>query len=143
VTPAEKLALAQRAYAAFSPLDIDAIIPLYHPECEWRMAPGREVFGADAFRGHEGLRAFVAFIGEASDSYAAEIDEARITPEGALLVSNTTHARSSGAARMELSARGWQALEFRDGLILSIVQFGGTPPGWAEAIPVLSPGPTP
>jgi hypothetical protein len=143
VTPAEKLALAQRAYAAFSPLDINAILPLYHPECEWRMAPGREVFGTDVFRGHDGLRAFVAFIDEATETYAAQIDEARLMPEGALLVSNTTYARSSGAAGMALSSRGWQALEFRDGLILSIVQFGETPPGWAEAKPVMSPSPTP
>ena len=38
MTPAEKLALAQRSYAAFNDgLDIDALLPLYHPECEWRM----------------------------------------------------------------------------------------------------------
>jgi ketosteroid isomerase-like protein len=38
MTPAEKLALCRRSYAAFNDgLDIDALLPLYHPECEWRM----------------------------------------------------------------------------------------------------------
>jgi hypothetical protein len=143
VTPAEKLALTKRAYAAFSPPDIASIILLYHPECEWRMAPGRAAFGTDAFHGHDGLREFVSFIDEAADSYAAEIDEVRITREGALLIHNTTHARSSGAAQLELSSKGWQAIEFRDGLILTITQSAGPPPGWDEAIPVASHGATP
>ena len=143
MTPAEKLALARRAYAAFSPPDIASITLLYNPECEWRMAPGRAAFGTDAFHGHDGLRELVSFIEEAADSYAAEIDEARITREGALLLCNTTHARSSGAAQLELSSKGWQAIEFRDGLILSITQFPGPPPGWDDAIPLPNPGATP
>jgi hypothetical protein len=136
VTPAEKLGLTQRCYAAFSPVDIEAIVPLFHPECEWRMAPGRAAFGADVFRGHAGLRELVAVIEEGAESYAAEIDEARITREGVLLLTNTTRARSRGAAHVELSSKGWQAIEFRDGLILSVGQFGGPPPGWDEAAPL-------
>jgi SnoaL-like domain len=135
VTPAEKLALAQRFYAAFSPLDIGAIIPLFHPECGWRMAPGRAVFGTDAYRGHAGLREFVSAIDEGAESYAAEIDQAKIRSDGALLLRNTTQARSRGT-HIELSSKGWQEIEFRDGLILSVAQFGEPPPGWDDATPI-------
>jgi SnoaL-like domain len=135
VTPAEKLALAERSYAAFSPLDIEAIIPLFHPECEWRMAPGRAVFGTDAYRGHDGLREFVSAIDEGAESYAAEINEAKIRPTGAVLLRNTTHARSRGT-HIELSSNGWHEVEFRDRLILSVAQFDGPPPGWDEATPI-------
>jgi hypothetical protein len=38
LTPAEKLALGQRSYAAFNAgPDIDALLSVWHPECEWRM----------------------------------------------------------------------------------------------------------
>lgn len=135
MTGAEKLALTQRSYAAFSPLDLEAIVPLYHPECEWRMGAGRAAFGTDAFHGHDGLRQFVSAIDEVAESYAAEIDEARISRAGTLLISNTTHARSRGT-HIELSSSGWQAIGFRDGLILQVVQYDGPPPGWAEATAV-------
>jgi hypothetical protein len=132
VTPAERLALAERSYAAFSPLDIEVIIQLFHPECEWRMAPGRAVFGSDAYRGHDGLREFVSAIDEGAESYAAEVDQAKIWIDGALLLRNTTRARSRGT-HIELSSKGWQEIEFRDGLILSVAQFDGPPHGWDEA----------
>jgi hypothetical protein len=135
MTPAEKLTLAQRSYAAFSPLDVKAIIPLFHPECEWRMAPGRGVFGTDAYCGHDGLREFVSAIDEGAESYAAEINEARITRQGVLLLSNTTQGRSR-ATHIELSSRGWQEIEFRDGLISSVAQFDGPPPRWDQATPI-------
>jgi hypothetical protein len=37
MTPAEMLALTERSFAAWSPPDIEAIIALYQPDCEWRM----------------------------------------------------------------------------------------------------------
>jgi hypothetical protein len=69
VTPTEKLALLQRSYAAFGAgLDIEALIPLYHPECEFRMGTTGAAFGTEVFRGHDGLRALVAAIDEASSA---------------------------------------------------------------------------
>jgi hypothetical protein len=135
VTPAEKLALAERSYLAFSPLDIEAIIPLFHPGCEWRMAPGRAVFGSEVYRGHDGLRELVCAVDEGAENYAAEIDEARIRSDGAVLLRNTTHARSRGT-HIELSSKGWQGIAFRDGLILSVAQFDGPPARWDEATPI-------
>jgi hypothetical protein len=50
IDPAEKLALCRRSYAAFSDrLDIDAVLLLYHPECEWRMGSMGAAFGTESF----------------------------------------------------------------------------------------------
>ncbi len=95
MTPAEKLALAQRSYAAFGRLDSDALIPLYHPECEWRMGSMGAAFGTEAFRGHDGLRELVAAVSEGVDSFEAVIDGARITSEWILQLFGHNNARSS------------------------------------------------
>jgi ketosteroid isomerase-like protein len=137
VTPAEKLAVAQRSYAAFSAgPDIEALIPLYHPECEWRMGPMGAAFGTESFRGHDGLRAWASAIDEGLDGFAAVIDEAGITPEGVVLLRGHGNARSRGT-HMELSMPAfWQQIEFRDDLIVSIVQYDESPPGWDGATPI-------
>ncbi len=53
LTPATKLALCQRSYTAFSHgPDVDALLALYHPECEWRLGSMGAAFGTEAFDGH-------------------------------------------------------------------------------------------
>jgi ketosteroid isomerase-like protein len=137
MTPAEKLALAQRSHAAFSGgMDIEALLNLWDPECEWRMGSMGAAAGTDAYRGHDGLREWVAALDEGFESFAVEIDEAKITSEGVLLVRGHSHGRSRGT-HMELSIPAyWQEIAFRDGLCLSVVQFDGPPPGWEEATPI-------
>jgi hypothetical protein len=55
LTPAEKLALGQRSYAAFNAgPDIDALLPFWHPQCEWRMGSMGAAFGTESVRGHDG-----------------------------------------------------------------------------------------
>lgn len=133
MTPAEKLALAERSYAAFSAgLDIEALIPLYHPECEWRLGHIGAALGTEAFCGRDGLRALVSALGEGFESYAAEIDEAKITREGVLLLRGHVDTRSRGT-HMDLSMEIWQEIEFRDGLAFNLVQFDRAPAGWDEA----------
>jgi ketosteroid isomerase-like protein len=136
VTPAEKLALAQRSYAAISAgLDVDALIPLYHPECEWRMGYISAAAGADAYRGHDGLRGWMSVLDEGFESFATEIDLARVTRDGTLVVRFDIQARSRGT-QMELSLKGWQLIKFRDGLILAVVQLDDQPPEWDKATPL-------
>jgi|SRR5580693_5410731 ketosteroid isomerase-like protein len=136
VTPDEKLALVQRSYEAFSAgLDIEALIPLYHPECEWRLGHIGAALGTEAFRGHDGLRALVSALGEGFESYEAEIDEAKISRQGVLLLRGHVHTRSRGT-HMELSMQMWQEIEFREGLAANLAQLTGPPPGWDEAAPI-------
>ncbi|HME04222.1 MAG TPA: nuclear transport factor 2 family protein [Solirubrobacteraceae bacterium] len=136
MTPAEKLALTQRSYAAFSPPDIEALIPLYHSGCEWRMGSMGAALGAEAFRGHDGLRELVAAVLEGADSWAAEIVEARIRRDGVLLIDYINRLQTSGYTHMELTYKGWQEIEVRDGLIASVAQFEHAPPGWDGATPL-------
>jgi ketosteroid isomerase-like protein len=137
LTPAEKLALGQRSYAAFNAgPDIDALLLVWHPECEWRMGPWGAVLGTESFRGHDGLRAWVAAIEEGWESMAVEVDEARITREGVVLARGHSRGRSRGT-HMELSIpRFWQRSTYRDGLIFSVEQFDEPPPEWDEATPI-------
>jgi ketosteroid isomerase-like protein len=135
MTPAEKLALAQRSYAAFSRLDSDALIPLYHPECEWRVGSMGAAFGTEAFRGHSELREFVTGISEGVDSYTTEIVEARVTREGVLRIAFVIHTQAS-YTKIDFAFKGWMELEFRDGLILSVTHFDEQPPGWDDATPL-------
>jgi ketosteroid isomerase-like protein len=131
LTPAEKLALGQRSYAAFSAgPDIDAVLAVWHPECEWRMGSMGAAFGAESFRGHDGLRAWVAAIDEGWENFAVEIDEARITGDGVVLARGHGRGRSRDT-HIELSIpRFWQRSTYREGLIFSVEQFDEPPTGW-------------
>ena len=134
MTTAEKLALCRRSYAAFSQgPNLDALLPLYHPECEWRLGSMGAALGTDAFRGHDGLRALVAALQDGMEVFEVEIDEARVTDEGDLVLRGHSRARFR-APDMELSSPPfWQQGAFRDGLILSVVQMDEPPSGWEEA----------
>ena len=136
MTPAEKFALAQRSYAAFSAgPDIEALIPLYPPECEWRMGYMAAAFGTNVFRGHDGLRELVTAAEEGFEDYSAERYEARITSDGALVTRSEIHVRSRGT-NIELGYPTFWGAEFRDGLILVSEILDGQPPEWDEATPL-------
>jgi ketosteroid isomerase-like protein len=136
VSPAEQLDLARRSYAAFSPPDLDALLPLYDPECEWRLGWMTGTSGTDTHRGHDGLRTFVKELEEASVEHVTEIDEARVTTDGRLLLEFTNRVRTSGAAKMELVLKGWQEGEFRDGRILTVIMLEKPPAEWDHATPI-------
>ncbi len=118
------------------------------PACwDGRDAGGRisvihSALGAEAFRGHDGLRELVAAVLEGADSWAAEIGEARIRRDGVLLIDYMNRLQTSGSIHMELTYKGWQEIEVRDGLIASVAQFEHAPPGWDGAT-LLSLGLTP
>ena len=134
MTPAEKLALCRRSYAAFSDgLDIDALLPLYHRDCEWRMGSMGAAFGTEAFRGHDGLRAWVAAIDEGLEGFVVQIDEARITSEGDLLLRGRTSAQARVTHAMLSIPSYWQEIGFRDGLVVRVIHFDEPPSGWDDA----------
>ncbi len=140
MTPEEKLRLARRSYAAFNDgLDIEALIPLYDPACEWTMSAALAVVSTASYTGHEGLRSLVQMVSEAVSSYRTEIVEARIAAEGKLLIKNHLSA-TSAVVGAEVSRDTGQEVEFRDGLILRVTDFDEPPPGWDTAEPLTLPG---
>jgi ketosteroid isomerase-like protein len=78
--------LCRRSYAAFRTLDIDALLPLYEPDCEWHVGHARAVVGTPTYRGHQGLRAYVRDIGSVYPDFSPEIDEIRTRADGALVL---------------------------------------------------------
>ena len=64
------------------------------------------------------------------------IDEARITLEGVLLLRKHSNGRTRGYHMDVSTPRGWQAIVFREGLCVTVVEFHAPPPGWDEATPV-------
>jgi hypothetical protein len=92
-------------------------------------------FGAEAARGHEGLRGWVAAINEGFEGFAVEIDEARVSggEDELLLLRGHVTARSRDT-HIELSMPTyWQEIGFRDGLIAMVVHLDDPPLGWDEA----------
>jgi ketosteroid isomerase-like protein len=133
MTPAAKLDLIRSSYSAFSPPDLDALLRLYHRECEWRMGWIAAATGTDVYREHSGLRDFVDVIAEAAASHVTELDQVRIRDDAVVLIEFTNRVRTGGATGMELTLQGWQEIDFRDGLILTVTQHEVPPPGWDEA----------
>jgi ketosteroid isomerase-like protein len=135
MTPAEMLTLTERSFAAWSPPDIQAIIALYQPDCEWRMGHMAAAFGPEVFRGHDGLREMVAAVEEGFERYDAERYETRITSDSASVTRGEIRVRSSGTG-IELPTPTFWRGEFRDHLILLSEILDGPPPGWDEATPI-------
>jgi hypothetical protein len=126
------LELARRSYAAFGALDADAIVALYDPHCEFELGRVGAAVGVDAFKGHKGLREFVAAIADGVDGYWTTIDEARVTLDRRLLLRGRAGGRSS-LLGMELAMESWQQLEFRGERILRVAQLEGQPQEWEAA----------
>ena len=92
-------------------------------------------FGTESFRGDDGIRALASALDEGFEGFAVEIDEAKISREGVLLLHGHIDTRSRGT-HMELSMQMWQEIEFREGLAANLAQLTGPPPGWDEAAPI-------
>jgi limonene-1,2-epoxide hydrolase len=138
MTSEEKLRVLLAGHAAFGERDVDGVIRIYAPDCEYVVAPSAEaMLGAGAV-GHEGLRAMLQVYFEAVSSLKLEILEARIDGEGVLLTRERA-SRVSAVVGVELSQGTWHATEFRDGLILRRTDFEEPPPGWDAAEPVALP----
>jgi hypothetical protein len=90
-------------------------------------------FGTESFRGHAGLRAWVAALDEGMEGLVVLIDEARITGEGVVLMRSHGHNRSRLTQMELLTPVFWQEIRFRDGLIYGVMQINEPPAGWEEA----------
>jgi ketosteroid isomerase-like protein len=60
--PIEDTSLLEASFAAFNRVDIDTLLELYTEDCVWDMTrfPGVGLAVSEVFRGHDGLRAFLA-----------------------------------------------------------------------------------
>jgi ketosteroid isomerase-like protein len=126
-----RLDLLRRSYAAFSASDPDAQVAVWHPDCEWDMGPN--VLSEAVFRGHDGLRSFIAETTSLADRVEAEILEVRGHGEDVLIRGVN---RFRAYERTVTNQPFGQVCEFRDGLIFRVTQTHDPPPGWEEATPI-------
>jgi ketosteroid isomerase-like protein len=116
----EKVERLRAFYAAVGRKDFDGIVQHLHPEVVIHPALGGELDFSDAYRGHEGMRAFMetAWTGFGT---AVEADEMVGAPDGRVLATERwlIRARDGVEAEIELT----DLYTFRDGLIIRIDGF--------------------
>ena len=132
MSPEEKLDLALRSYAAFSAgPDVEALLPLYDPACEWRF--GDMLLDTPAvFIGHAGLREMARWLEGWVSAFTVTIEEARIAADGRMLIKHRVDITSAVKAA-EISEVRWQEGEFTDCQILRVAELGEPPAGWTSA----------
>jgi ketosteroid isomerase-like protein len=129
-----RVQLVRDSYAAFHGLDVDALLPLYDPDCEWHTGTASAALGQATYRGHDGLRALVADLREVFPDWHPRILESRLREDGALLAHfNATSSGAMDGAGIDIT--GGQIVEFRNRCIVRVVQTDAEPPGWDTAEP--------
>ncbi len=125
--------LCRESYAIFQRLDAEAAVRLHDPDCEWDVGFAGAALGVTTYRGHAGVRKLIGDIGEVFPDWHPMIEELRLREDGALLVRSRVEATARDSQMpLEIPVMG-QVIEFRDRLILRVVQTSFPPPGWQEA----------
>ena len=71
--------------------DVEAMLAALHDDVE--LVPVRAVLDGSVYRGHEGLRQWLADMGEDWDEFRIDSDEVRALGDGRILVLGRFHAR--------------------------------------------------
>jgi len=119
----ENVDIVRQVYDAAARRDAAAVLALYDPDVELDNSPLQVVgWGADVYRGHDGLRSFFREWHEAWETIDYDFDDPIDAP-GEHVVSVVTpraRGRASGAAVESSLARVWTV---RDGTIVRVVWF--------------------
>jgi ketosteroid isomerase-like protein len=112
---ADNVDLVRRSFAAISAWDVEALLPLYHPDVEFLPMTGTRV-ESGGYHGHAGIRAYMA---EARDLWEVLKPEGEVFEDYGDCIIVAGHClvrgRSSGAESDPSCA--W-VLKIRDGLIV-------------------------
>jgi ketosteroid isomerase-like protein len=109
----ENIESIERAYAAMSRLDAEALVVLCDPDVEFRsrIASAEDV----TYQGHDGVRDYIASLAEAFEWVRTEALE--VVDEGdRAVVCNRFRARGR-VSGVEVEERFFQALRYRDGKV--------------------------
>lgn len=113
---ADNVDLVRRSFAAISAWDVEALLPLYHPDVEFLPMTGTRV-ESGGYHGHAGVRAYMA---EARDLWEVLQPEGEVFEDHGDYIIVAGHClvrgRTSGAESDPSCA--W-VLRMRDGLIVS------------------------
>jgi ketosteroid isomerase-like protein len=117
---AEKTRIARESYDAFNRQDLDALLVLYDPECEWHMSKYSGWPEKSVYRGHAGMTEFFETWHEPWGDFHLEIEEQiDMTGDRSFLIAHGRgHGHASGA-EVELPPLA-QIVAVRSGRILRV-----------------------
>lgn len=110
----ENADIVRRAFDAFARRDLTALMALTDPAIEFRAPTGRMAAGAEPYRGHDGLRAYLADVERLWRELRSEPDEYDEVGE---LVVCAGRVYAWGVGRVVDAPAGW-VWRLRDGLIV-------------------------
>lgn len=127
--PEEKLTLIRKSYEAFSRNDLEALILLYTPDCEWRMSNYAGWLEKPIYASRQELAEFFNIFVEPWEDFRVEIDETvDLSGDRSFVVG---HARGRGrlsGAEVDLPPLA-QIIDFRDGQILCVDNYSDVEAG--------------
>jgi ketosteroid isomerase-like protein len=106
-------ALIEAVYIAFGERDVEAVIALVHPECEFIAVTADHAGHREPYRGHDGVRRYFRDVAEVWDELRVVPGEFRMDGDS-ILVTGRVSARSP--ARIVAGSTGW-IWRVRDGLV--------------------------
>lgn len=107
--------IVRRAFDAFSRRDLTALLVLADPEVEFSPATARLAGRAEPYRGHEGLRTYLADVARIWQELRSEPDEF-LEVDGDVVVC-TGRVYAWGVGRVIDAPAGW-VWRLRDGLLI-------------------------
>jgi ketosteroid isomerase-like protein len=112
----ENVELVREGYAAIDRRDMHAFLELFHPDVEatsWVMQAEGTVY-----RGREGMRRFMEEIFSVFPDWRGEVQTAH--DFGDVVVAAVRVSGRAVESGISLEQTGWQAIEFRDGKVVSL-----------------------
>ncbi len=114
--PADTVALLEAIYAAFARRDLATLTRLADPAFELHAPTATMLRGGEPYRGHDGLRRYLADVERLWDRLELEVDELRMAADRRVVALG--RLRVHGAGRMIDAPAAW-VWRLRDGRALS------------------------
>jgi ketosteroid isomerase-like protein len=112
----EDLDVVRRGIEAYNRSDVDELVALSDPEV--RMVPVKSLLEGDAYRGHEGVRRFIAEMDEDWSEREVLIDELRDLGDRILVLGRFRAVGRASGTQVDQPA-AWVS-EIRDGRLLTM-----------------------
>jgi ketosteroid isomerase-like protein len=127
--PEERLTLIRASYEAFSRKDLEALLQLYAPDCEWRMSNYANWPEKHLYTSRLGLAEFFNAFVEPWEDFYVEIRETVDLPGDRNFVVGHAHGRGRlSGAEVDLPPLA-QVIDFRDGLLLRVDNYSDVEAG--------------
>jgi ketosteroid isomerase-like protein len=107
----------ERFYDAFNARDLQRLISEMHPQVEFESRFARA--GGTTYRGHDGIRSWLADLSDAWEHIAVELEQSFETAHDRTVALITLHGKGR-ASGIELNERAAHRLRWREGKLLSL-----------------------